>query len=125
MKNELHARVLLHVHYILVVLSFLMLIIFIRTCFTYIASKEDLVASPVLLKFSKHQESATATIKVSSDDIVEQTESFQLKMNLPSKQVDKKLLKYGTYRHATVYIEDSKYYVITVICFMFILKNFM
>ena len=88
-----------------------MLIIFILLITAKIvASRDDLLdAYPVFLKFSKCQESATATVRIASDDIVEQTESFLLKMNLPNKQVRKKLLKYGSYQRATVYIEDSEY----------------
>ena len=61
------------------------------------------------VKFNKHQRRATASIRIVSDDIVEETESFHLKMVLPSKEVRKKLLKYGNHRRATVYIKDSEY----------------
>ena len=61
------------------------------------------------VKFDKRQQSATASIRIVSDDIVEETESFQLKMVLPNKQIRKKLLEYGSHRRATVYIKDSEY----------------
>ena len=74
-----------------------------------LASRDDLDVSSVSVKFNKRQQRATASVRIVSDDIVEETESFHLKMVLPSKEVRKKLLKYGNHRRATVYIKDSEY----------------
>ena len=64
--------------------------------------------STVEVKFSKRQQSATASIKIFEDEIIEKTEFFKLKMILPSSEVRRKLLKYGRHRLTTVYIKDSK-----------------
>ena len=64
--------------------------------------------STVSVRFRRRQQSATASIKIASDDIVEQTESFKVKLTLPKKEIRKKKLKYGSHQQATVYIQDSE-----------------
>ena len=64
--------------------------------------------STVSVRFNKYQRLATASIRIASDDIVEKTESFQLKVTLPSREVRRSLLKYGNHRYTTVYIKDSE-----------------
>ena len=72
--------------------------------------------STVSVKFRKRQQSATASIKIASDDLVEQTESFKVKLTLPKKEVKKKKLKYGSHRQATVFIQDSKLPISVIVC---------
>ena len=64
--------------------------------------------SSVVIKFAKYQRSATASIRIAKDDIVEKTESFQLRLTLPDSGIQQNLLKYGVRRYATVYIKDSE-----------------
>ena len=73
-----------------------------------VASREDVVAKPVYVKFNKFQQKAVGTIKIFSDDIVEGTEYFAVKMTLPLLGLYKRLLKYGYYRYTLVYIKDCK-----------------
>ena len=73
----------------------------------FLASRADVGVSSVSVRFHKHQQHATARIKIIQDDIIEKTESFQLKMTLPKKEIRKKLLKYGDHRQVTVFIQDS------------------
>ena len=65
-------------------------------------------SSFVVIKFAKYQRSATASIRIANDDIVEKTESFQLRLTLPDSGIQQNLLKYGVRRYTTVYIKDSE-----------------
>ena len=76
--------------------------------YIFLASRADVNTSSVLLRFKKYQRRATATIRITRDDIVEKTESFHLRLTLPSSGIRRNLLKYGNYRHSTVYIKDSE-----------------
>ena len=60
------------------------------------------------MKFDENQRSATASIKIVDDDVVENIESFLVRLILPSKEVREKRLKHGDYRYAVVYIRDSE-----------------
>ena len=60
------------------------------------------------MKFDENQRSATASIKIVEDDVVENIESFLVRLILPSKEVREKRLKLGDYRYAVVYIRDSE-----------------
>lgn len=73
-----------------------------------LASSADLDSSDVLVKFKKRQQSATVRIKITDDDLIENIESFVVRMSLPSKEVRDKKLKYGDYQYAVVYIKDSE-----------------
>ena len=64
--------------------------------------------SSVILRFNKYQRRATASIRIVSDDVVEETESFLLRLTVPSSGIRRNLLKYGSYRYTTVYINDSE-----------------
>ena len=76
--------------------------------FVILASRADVGVSTVSVRFHKHQQRATTSIKIIQDAVIEKTESFQLKMTLPKKEMRKKLLKYGEYQQVTVFIQDSK-----------------
>ena len=67
-----------------------------------------MVTSSVVIKFAKYQRSATASIRIAKDDIVEKTELLQLRLTLPSSGIQRNLLKYGSCRYATVYIKDGE-----------------
>ena len=73
-----------------------------------LASSADLDSSDILVKFKKRQRSATVSIKITDDDLIENIESFVVRMTLPSKEVRDKKLKYGGYQYAVVYIKDSE-----------------
>ena len=60
------------------------------------------------MKFDENQQSATASIKIVNDDVVENIESFLVRLILSSKEVREKRLKHGDYRYAVVYIRDSE-----------------
>ena len=62
----------------------------------------------MLVKFNENQRRATASIKIIDDDVVENIESFVVRLTLPSKEVHENKLKHGNYRHAVVYIRDSE-----------------
>ena len=79
-----------------------------RCTYSFSASREDVNTSTVSIRFSKYQQRATASIRIAKDDVVEKTESFQLRLFLPSSGVRRNLLKYGNYRYTTVYIKDSE-----------------
>ena len=65
-------------------------------------------SSDILVKFKKRQRSATVSIKIADDDLIENIESFVVRMTLPNKEVRDKKLKYGDYQYAVVYIKDSE-----------------
>ena len=65
-------------------------------------------SSDILVKFKKRQRSATVSIKIVDDDLIENIESFVVRMTLPNKEVRDKKLKYGDYQYAVVYIKDSE-----------------
>ena len=67
-----------------------------------------MLTSFVVINFAKYQRSATASIRIANDDIVEKTESFQLRLTLPDSGIQQNLLKYGVRRYTTVYIKDSE-----------------
>ena len=72
------------------------------------ASRADVDYSEVLVEFGENQQSATASIKIVDDDVVENIESFVVRLTLPSREVRENKLKYGDYQYAVVYIRDSK-----------------
>lgn len=74
----------------------------------FIASRADVDVSYVLVKFEKYQQSATASIKIVNDDIVEEMETFIVKLTLPAEEVYRNRLKYGYHQYARVYIKDSE-----------------
>ena len=65
-------------------------------------------SSDILVKFKKRQRSATVSIKITDDDLIENIESFVVRMTLPNKEVRDKKLKYGDYQYAVIYIKDSE-----------------
>ena len=65
-------------------------------------------SSDILVKFKKRQRSATVSIKIVDDDLIENIESFVVRMTLPNKEVRDKKLKYGDYQYTVVYIKDSE-----------------
>lgn len=73
-----------------------------------LASSADLDSSDILVKFKKRQRSATVSIKITDDDLIENIESFVVRMTLPNKEVRDKKLKYGDYQYAVIYIKDSE-----------------
>lgn len=76
--------------------------------YAFSASRADVITSSALVRFSRYQQRATATIRIAKDDIVEKTESFHLRLFLPSSRVHRNMLKYGNYQYTTVYIKDSE-----------------
>ena len=77
--------------------------------YALLASRADVVTLSVVIRFAKYQRSASASIRIAKDDIVEKTESLQLRLTLPSSDIKRNLLKYGSHRYATVYIKDSEF----------------
>ena len=73
-----------------------------------LASRADVDDSDVLVEFGEHQRSATVSIRIANDDVVENIESFAVRLILPSREVCDKKLKYGYYQYAIVYIKDSE-----------------
>ena len=60
------------------------------------------------VRFGRYQRRAAVSIKIAKDDIVEETESFQLRLTLPNSGIRRNLLKYGNHQYAMVYIKDSE-----------------
>ena len=60
------------------------------------------------MEFSENQQNATASIKIADDDVIENVESFVVRLALPSRQVREKRLKYGDHQYAVIYIRDSE-----------------
>ena len=60
------------------------------------------------MEFDENQQSATASIKIVDDDVIENIESFLVRLTLPSEEVREKRLKHGDYQYAVVYIRDSE-----------------
>ena len=81
----------------------------IKICaFMLLASSADMDSSEMSVKFKKRQRSATVSIKIADDDVVENVESFVVRLTLPSKEVRDRKLKYGDHQYAVVYIKDSE-----------------
>ena len=76
--------------------------------YIFVASRADVEDLEISVTFKKHQQSATACIRITDDNVVENIESFMVRLILPSEEVHKKKLKYGYYQYAMVYIKDSK-----------------
>ena len=79
-----------------------------ETIILFLASEEDVDTSTVTIKFRRSQRKAVGTVKIFSDDVVERVELFAVRMILPSREIRKGRLKYGSPRHILVYIRDSK-----------------
>ena len=63
----------------------------------------------ISVKFKKNQRSATVSIRIANDDLVENIESFVVRLTLPGREVRDKKLQYGYYQYAVVYIKDGEY----------------
>ena len=60
------------------------------------------------VNFKRKQQHATTSIKIIDDDVVENIESFVVRLALPYREVRERKLKYGDYQYAVVYIKDSE-----------------
>jgi len=95
-------------------MEFYFSIFYVHNCFIHtqniviLASRADVAASAVYVRFYRYQQRTTASIRIARDDVVEKEESFVLKLILPTTGVRRNWLKYGRYRHSIVYIKDSK-----------------